>query len=363
MSVSIWSVLLGISALQGFFMTFVLARRNQGFKTANLWFGIILGVFSYSLLEYTLLLSGHIESVVHIFSVNVPLLFLLGPSLWFFARQDKRGKTVLNRRDFYHFAIALLVFFAFIPFYLLRAEVKLSILKALYQQGENLPFVVILFNLFFFVHLGFYGWQSLKKVSKQEGSKPWDQRIRKRVKYLSMSMLAFYLISVLSFTFFLFPIKWRLEVHYAFMLLFSFVIYGLSYRILFSQEELDFGKTSYQGKPEKGHEGLKGDLLRLLKEQKLYLDPELKLAALAGKMQLSSHELSRLINQSFDTNFASLINGMRVREAKRMLSENPGGKLLAVALDCGFSNQASFIRVFRQQEGMTPSEFRNSLRN
>ena len=363
MSVSIWSVLLGTSAIQGFFMTFVLIRRNKGYKTANLWFGIILAIFSYCLLEYTFLLSGHLESVIHIFSVNVPLMFLLGPALWFFARQNKQGKTALAGRDFYHFVPALLVLLSFIPFYLLEAETKVSILEDLYQRGEELPWVVILFNLVFFIHLGLYCWHSLRKVRKMNDGKTWEKRIRKRVKYLCFALLALYLISVVSFGVFLFPVKWRLEVHYVFMLLFSLLIYSLSYRIMFSKDEIQFGKSSYQGKSPAWNEETSGELLRLLNNEKLYLDPDLKLGVLAAKMQLSAHDLSQLINQSFNTNFAGLINGLRIKEAKKMLREKPEEKLLAVALDSGFSNQANFIRVFRQLEGMTPSAFKNSLKN
>ncbi len=360
-SINIWAAIIGISAIHGFFLSAVLLGRNQGFKTSNLWYGLILVIFSYCLLEYTLLLSGNIKYVVHIFSGNVPLMFLLGPFLWFFTRQNL-GISGLKKLEYLHFVPSIAVLVGFVPFYLISGSTKLAILEGLYTQGETIPSSVFGFNIAFFVHLGLYIVFSKRELSKYRNTMTSFKKIERRVNVLVAALIALFSISFLSFIFFLFPLKWRLEVHYSLILIFSFLIYFFSYRVLFSKEEQKFGQPRYGGKKINVDEALQAKLLELLHEEKVFLDPNVKLQSLAEGLEVSSHYLSQLVNQTFDTNFSGLINRFRVEEAKSLLDRQTGDKLLGIALDSGFSNQTNFIRVFRQHTGQTPSEYRDSLK-
>ncbi|MCC2545294.1 AraC family transcriptional regulator [Hymenobacter sp. BT175] len=88
-----------------------------------------------------------------------------------------------------------------------------------------------------------------------------------------------------------------------------------------------------------------------------YLAPELTLGELATQLRTNTSALSRVINAGFGVNFNDFINGYRVREAERKLSDPLFAHytLLAVALESGFNSKSTFNRVFKKLRGITPS--------
>jgi AraC-like DNA-binding protein len=106
---------------------------------------------------------------------------------------------------------------------------------------------------------------------------------------------------------------------------------------------------------------LRGRLLRLMTDDKPYLDPDLTLRDLATRLEVPAHVLSQVINRGLGQNFFRFVNEYRVAEAKRLLAGPGAGKVLNVALDAGFSAKSSFNRVFRELAGVTPSEYRRAV--
>lgn len=107
---------------------------------------------------------------------------------------------------------------------------------------------------------------------------------------------------------------------------------------------------------------LRNRLEQLMAEQKPWLDPELTLAQLAARLDTQPALLSRYINQDLGRNFNDYINGFRVEAVKAALRD-PGNShlsLLGIALDHGFNSKATFNRVFKKLEGLSPSEFLKS---
>lgn len=96
----------------------------------------------------------------------------------------------------------------------------------------------------------------------------------------------------------------------------------------------------------------------LLTSGKLYQDEDLSLARLAEEMQLSSHQLSELINTQFGLSFSRLVRRHRVAAAKQMLIDEPRASVLAVGMSVGFGSQSSFYLAFKDEVGVVPGEFR-----
>lgn len=92
-------------------------------------------------------------------------------------------------------------------------------------------------------------------------------------------------------------------------------------------------------------------------EEKLYRHMGINREALAHKLAMPEHVLSRIINSHFDKNFSEYMNQFRVEEAKSRLQkeETP---ITTIAFEVGFNSIASFNRVFREMTGMSPSQFR-----
>lgn len=101
----------------------------------------------------------------------------------------------------------------------------------------------------------------------------------------------------------------------------------------------------------------------LMQQEKLFTDAELTLNKLAGRLQLSPHQLSQVINQHYRKNFFEFVNTYRVEEVIGMLKSGAvqHSTLLGLALDAGFNSKASFNRYFKKHTGKTPSEYCKDL--
>lgn len=68
--------------------------------------------------------------------------------------------------------------------------------------------------------------------------------------------------------------------------------------------------------------------------------------------------LSTYINTRYGATFSAWITWLRLEEAKRLMKQEPGMKVVDVALAVGFSSASYFSRAFSKQEGMTPAVWR-----
>lgn len=101
----------------------------------------------------------------------------------------------------------------------------------------------------------------------------------------------------------------------------------------------------------------------VLKREKLYLNPKLTQRMLAAKLETNVKYLSQVINLHGNTNFLGFINGYRLEEFKfRILAgDSKHTTLFGIAQRCGFKNKSTFFRVFRDQMGVTPKAFQETL--
>ncbi|MCG1035115.1 AraC family transcriptional regulator [Polaribacter sargassicola] len=106
-------------------------------------------------------------------------------------------------------------------------------------------------------------------------------------------------------------------------------------------------------------ENLKHKLQILLTEQKVYLNDELNLTQLSEKMEISNKKLSELLNHHLNTSFYDLINEHRINDVKKRFEKGDAEKytIISIAYDAGFKSKASFYRIFKQKEGVSPSVY------
>lgn len=97
-------------------------------------------------------------------------------------------------------------------------------------------------------------------------------------------------------------------------------------------------------------------IIRLMEEQRPYLDSDLKQADMATALGVRLDEVSRCINSNA-FNFSQFVNGYRIEYAKQLMLQKPGIKMTQVAIESGFSNETSFYRTFKAIVGMPPSEW------
>lgn len=82
---------------------------------------------------------------------------------------------------------------------------------------------------------------------------------------------------------------------------------------------------------------------------------------LATKLGTNKGYLSFFINEHFGTNFSVWVSGLRINEAKQLMTANPERKMEDIAYTVGFSSPSYFSKVFASHEGMSPTVWRREV--
>jgi len=101
------------------------------------------------------------------------------------------------------------------------------------------------------------------------------------------------------------------------------------------------------------------ELQDIIKNEKLYLNPNLKIKNFAKRLHLPEKDLSIIINDSIGKNFSSFINEYRINAACLLLSDT-NVKISNIPSQVGFFSRSAFNKIFKEIIGQTPSEYRKS---
>ncbi len=104
------------------------------------------------------------------------------------------------------------------------------------------------------------------------------------------------------------------------------------------------------------------ELERLMLDEKVFQNEHLNLGLLAEMLELSSHQLSELINSRFGFGFSRYVRERRIEEAKRLLAEDDRSSVLSISLMTGFRSQSNFYAAFREITGEAPGNWRRQHR-
>ncbi len=94
---------------------------------------------------------------------------------------------------------------------------------------------------------------------------------------------------------------------------------------------------------------------------KLYINPELSLFSISRDLNINRTYLSISIKEEANSNFYSLINTMRVAEAKKLIRSNSFQKhtIDSISKQSGFKSKATFYFWFKKETGKTPLQYKN----
>ncbi len=97
-----------------------------------------------------------------------------------------------------------------------------------------------------------------------------------------------------------------------------------------------------------------------MRNNHLYLDPELSIEKLATISGLSTRNISQVINEIANQNFYDFVNTYRIEEAKTQLAnpENSSKTVLEILYAVGFNSKSVFNAIFKKKTGVTPTQYR-----
>ena len=77
----------------------------------------------------------------------------------------------------------------------------------------------------------------------------------------------------------------------------------------------------------------------------------------ADKFFISKYYLCRIFKESIGVSFVSYLNTIRIKAACEML-KSTDSYLSDIAISCGFNSTPYFCKVFKDEKGVSPSEYR-----
>lgn len=110
---------------------------------------------------------------------------------------------------------------------------------------------------------------------------------------------------------------------------------------------------------------LQARIMRALDDSEFYKQPDAKVADLARIVGEPDYKVSQCITGAMGfQNFNRLVNHFRIACAKQMLADPQcdDRSILSIAMDCGFGSVGPFNRAFKEDAGVTPSQFRAETR-
>jgi AraC-like DNA-binding protein len=137
------------------------------------------------------------------------------------------------------------------------------------------------------------------------------------------------------------------------------VIFGQEVKVIY-EEQKDPGKYVKSGLRDNQAKIYLDKLIKYVEENKPYLDRDLSIQDLSEMTGIPRHHITQVLNEKYKKNFFTFINEYRVKEVISKFSDPKSDNftILAIAFDSGFNSKTTFNSIFKNQIGMTPSEYR-----
>lgn len=358
---NIWVLLFGGGLVIGLFLQFlfIFFRKTRSIHFRNVI--AVLFIMSLMILDEILQESDLIDTFPFFAEITLTLDLLIWPFFLFYIQSISGKRNEYKFSDFIYFLPFLIGFTWQIPYTFASGLEKLKY----FDNGipANLAAFVFFKALVAFVFLGSMIWMLTKRKRALDKLFSGNKKVqlltdfRKLVTVVSALVVLVYLIFFLNFLDF--RSLGNSDKIGSLLIISTFYFIGITaYKnpTLFEENSYSSLIVNYFNGKESEHTDR---LFELFEKEKPYLKEKLSIGETAHKLGLTNQQLSYLINQHLGITFLDFVNSYRVRAMKLAIEngEHETKTLLGLALESGFGNKATFNRIFKSHEGVSPSSF------
>ena len=360
-----------------FFAIFIgiLLLTKKGRTLPDRILGLWMFIIGLHLLAYHLHYLGYWAVYPHLFGTTALFPLLHAPILFLYTAYSLNGKPKFSTKDFLHFTPALLSYiYLFRVFFFYSAEDKILLDNAETDGTwfEGIVLTVLVISVIIYTLFSFY---LLKKHHKKMNTNfSFNENIN--LKWLQYWVMGFAV--VFGVLVFVVVSKNALGVGFGFnvdlvlygmviLLILSLGYFGVRHQGIFTERtpivhEKQGEKYQKSTLTESKAKSINKLLLKVMQEEKPYLNPKLTLSELAKMVNTTPNHLSQVINQFQGVNFFDFVNRYRIEEFKKLAIEKPHFNILALAYEAGFNSKSSFNNLFKKFTNQTPSQYIKSTK-
>ncbi|RYE27252.1 MAG: AraC family transcriptional regulator [Sphingobacteriaceae bacterium] len=362
-----------------FFQLALIAYFNPGKvnPVANNWFGLFSFCAGCMMLNVFIYQTGAEANYNKLIAFNELSRFLIAPALFLSVRHFTSPDKRLKAREYLHF-IPFLLFLIYMLPYLIVTNYNLNNSNS-YLPGfikSWWPFLLpaaVKFQLVFYWAMAYYNLKRHQKNIRLINGSTHGLDL----KWLQNLLYGIALMLIISIAGSVFQAGWIAfysPVFYlAGVLITGYFLIAQKEVYPFEQPELeeiseiilpDNAGTKMVRFPKEKLNQLKTQLGQLMTTNKPYLDNELSLPDLAKMMDISTHDLSFVLNEGFGMSFFKFVNSYRIAEVKQLMLSGQYRQLnmLGIAYNAGFNSKTTFNTVFKKETGLSPTQFIQTLK-
>ncbi|MCX7998667.1 MAG: helix-turn-helix domain-containing protein, partial [Leptospiraceae bacterium] len=286
--------------------------------------------------------------------IHIPFLFLVSPLLYLYFNHYIYAYNYNKTNKAIHFIPTIFATILTFPYYFLNQEMQSKLfhysekifvfrtqqLSFLYFYKKILDSMIILPEIIFLI----YAFQFLAKYYFTLKSQ------LKSISTLCFFGLVLYLIitSIIAFIAQITFHKTIVLLEVIFLSLFVILLYFISVHdpsfIETTSKEI-IRKYEYSRISTLKVDSILNNLKKIMEEEKAFCDEDITLPKLALELNISTHQLSEILNAKIGKNFHTFINEYRIEEAKKLLLIEANRNILSIAMAVGFNSKASFNKA------------------
>jgi len=374
-------VILISGIFMSFFIVILLLTKKQKALTDKI-LAVWIAVIAIHLLGFYYNQIGYWEKYPHLIGVTAPVPLFHGPLLYLYSLYALKGQRRVRLADYLHFIPGVLAYlYMFDFFFSYTAKEKILIDKGEINDFSMFSIVLLVAILISGLAYSVLSYRlTVKYKIKIKNRFSYSEGISlKWLRYCIVSIGLVFLLAVMVFLVreglnFSFPFNPE-YIFYSILIVFIFYLgyFGIKHENVFvnspvpgndkTKRKSPAGKYKNSGMKSETAIELYEKLLNFMQEKKPYLNARLSLSELAQELDISPNQLSQIINQQAKVNFHDFVNKYRVEEFLHNAQSNKNFSLLALALDAGFNSKSSFNYIFKNQKGISPSQYLSEIQS